>query len=156
MQVLNAYVNAVREVNTKYGPKIVLDCVAGHRECQIWRPAKDTHLLAIKSGSQVTVTCDSKGKYNLVDNVDSQPVANPGEIVKADTIAVTETTAPRSKADSSIPPETKKAIASYVQDLADLYGFCHQTAGTINGLTDNDRRQVATTLFIATKDKFSL
>jgi hypothetical protein len=40
--------------------------------------------------------------------------------------------------------------------MADLYGYCLKTAGNIEGISDNDRRQIATTLFISTREKFSI
>lgn len=160
MQVLNGYVNAVREVTTKFGQRIVMDVVAGHREATVWRPGKDTHLLDIKPGSQAQFTCDSRGKYHLVDNsiqtgavavavaVAPQPAAiEPAAEIKAETVP---------SSDYVIPDQTKRDIATYVQSLADLYGFCLKTAGNIEGINDNDRRQIATTLFISTREKFNL
>jgi hypothetical protein len=67
MQLLNGYINQVKEVTTKYGQKIVMECVIGGRESAVWRPAKDGFLLSIPSGTQAQFTYDSKGKYHLVD-----------------------------------------------------------------------------------------
>ena len=58
-----------------------------------------------------------------------------------------------------LTPDTKRAIANYVQDQADLLGFCLKMASEKFGNqieTEESLRTLATTLFIATQRHFGL
>ncbi len=58
-----------------------------------------------------------------------------------------------------LTPDTKRAIANYVQDQADLLGFCLKTASekfSDQVETEESLRSLATTLFIATQRHFGL
>jgi hypothetical protein len=54
-----------------------------------------------------------------------------------------------------LSPNQKKEIAQYIQDMAKLYGFCLNQAETL-GVEGEDKRAVATTLFISAQKKFAL
>ena len=56
---------------------------------------------------------------------------------------------------SLLSPNQKKEIAQYIQEMAKLYGFCLQQAENLN-LEGEDRRCVATSLFIQATKKFAL
>ncbi len=58
-----------------------------------------------------------------------------------------------------LTPDQKRAIANYVQDQADLLGFCLKTASekfSEQVETEESIRTLATTLFIATQRHFGL
>ncbi len=68
-------------------------------------------------------------------------------------------TEPPQPAYQELTPDTKRAIANYVQDQADLLGFCLKMASEKFGNqieTEESLRTLATTLFIATQRHFGL
>ena len=141
MQLLTAILTKpARQVTTKYGERTVADVrLADGTKTALWRPANDQALANLTTGQAVTVAKDSKGKINLVDN------APAGEVV---TIAPIETT--------GINPDTKKVIATYITEQANLFGFCLSQASTIQGIAQEDIRPTATTLYLQTVRHFSL
>ncbi len=61
-----------------------------------------------------------------------------------------------SESDQSLlSPNQKREIASYIQEMGKLYGFCLQQAENLN-LEGEDRRCVATSLFIQATKHFNL
>jgi hypothetical protein len=56
---------------------------------------------------------------------------------------------------STLNPSQKREIAQYIQEMAKLYGFCLTQADSL-GVAGEDRRAIATTLFISAQKKFSL
>ena len=65
----------------------------------------------------------------------------------------------RSLQTYELTPDQKRAIANYVQDQADLLGFCLKTASekfSDQIETEESLRTLATTLFIATQRHFGL
>ncbi len=68
-------------------------------------------------------------------------------------------TEPPQPAYQELTPDQKRAIANYVQDQADLLGFCLKTASekfSEQVETEESIRTLATTLFIATQRHFGL
>ncbi len=68
-------------------------------------------------------------------------------------------TEPPQPAYQELTPDTKRAIAAYVCDVADLLGFCLKTASekfSEQVETEESIRTLATTLFIATQRHFGL
>jgi hypothetical protein len=141
MQLLTATLTKpARQVTTKYGERTVADVrLADGTETALWRPANDQALTSLTTGQAVTVAKDSKGKINLIDN--------PAPSV-APTSTTTQTT--------GINPDTKKAIAQYVTEQANLFGFCLSQASTIQGITPEDVRPTATTLYLQAVKHFGL
>ena len=112
-------------------------------EQTIWRPANDPVLTGLSVNSPVTLAVDSKGKISLVDN---QPVAPS-----------TPKTETNQTQYQGMSPETKKQVASYVTEMSNLFNFClKQVDQTIENITPDDRRAIATTLFISAQEKYSL
>jgi hypothetical protein len=53
--------------------------------------------------------------------------------------------------------ETKKQVASYITEMSNLFNFClKQVDQTVENITPDDRREIATTLFISAQKKYSL
>lgn len=146
MQLLGATVKTQpRQVTTKYGDRRVCDVILQDgTESAIWGPVGYAALEYLERGQQVTVSRDSKGKVHIVENHLTHP----------------EMTAPplpnQSSAPQGMTPETKRQIAQYIQDQAKLFGYCLNQAGTIESLPADQRREVATTLFIQASRKFDL
>jgi hypothetical protein len=144
MQLLTATLTKpARQVVTKYGVRTVADCIDQNGNTQtIWRPENDPQLTGLAVNSRLTLTLDSKGRVNLVDN-----------------ILFTQNTA---KTDNKpqyqgMSSDTKKEIASYVTEMANLFNFClKQVDMTVENITAEDRRAIATTMFISCQKKYGL
>lgn len=141
MQLLTATLTKpARQVTTKYGDRTVADVrLPDGTETALWRPANDQTLANLHQGQAVTVAKDSKGKVNLIDSA-------PTDSTVA-TIPIQTT---------GLDPDTKRAIADYVTEQAKLFGFCLSQASTIQGITQEDIRPVATTLYLSTQKRFNL
>jgi hypothetical protein len=89
-----------------------------------------------------------KPKHNILV---SQPAAPQPQGNKSEPIA--------NKGLGQLSPDTKRAIAAYVDSQSDLYRFCYQTAqGKLEGvITDLETtRCMATTLYLGAVRKFGL
>ena len=157
--------NAPRQVNTKFGQKTVVDAVRtdNNEAVTLWRPANDDYCQKLGKNSRVTVGIDSKGKTSLVEN---EVIANLGNPLPTEPVPVRplhntnhviekNSEKPSEIDQSTLNPSQKREIAQYIQDMAKLYGFCLQQADSL-GAIDEDRRAIATTLFISAQKKFSL
>ena len=144
MQLLTATLTKpARQVTTKYGVRTVADCIDQNGNTQtIWRPENDPALTGLAVNSSLTLTVDSKGKINLVDN------------------APTAIATPKTDDQTSyqgMNKETKKQVASYVTEMANLFNFClKQVDQTVENITPEDRRAIATTMFISCQKKYGL
>lgn len=153
-----------RRVNTKYGEKYVIDCL--NREngetFSLWRPVTDdyTQKYIIKN-SPLTVAIDGKGKYSLIED---PALVNLGQPLPTESIPVKpvydhkiaqNSEKPSQNDQSLLSPNQKKEIANYVSEMAKLYGFCLTQSESL-GLQGEDRRTVATTLYLSAQKKFAL
>ena len=144
MQLLTATLTkAPRQVQTKYGVRTVADCIDQNGNTQtIWRPENDSALTGLAVNSRLTLTVDSKGKINLVDNPSPDPNAP-----KID----------NKPSYQGMNPDTKREIASYVTEMANLFNFClKQVDQSVENITAEDRRAIATTMFISCQKKYGL
>jgi hypothetical protein len=144
MQLLTATLTKpARQVQTKYGVRTVADCIDQNGNTQtIWRPENDPALTGLAVNSRLTLTVDSKGKINLVDNAPTA-IATP----KTDDQTTYQ----------GMNKETKKQVASYVTELCNLYNFClKQVDQTVENISSEDRRAIATTMFISCQKKYGL
>ena len=144
MKLLTAtLVKPARQVTTKYGVRTVADCIDQNGNTQtIWRPENDSALTSLTVNSRLTLTVDSKGKINLVDNPSPAPIAP-----KTD----------NKPSYQGMNNETKKQVASYVTEMANLFNFClKQVDQTVENITPDDRRAIATTMFISCQKKYGL
>jgi hypothetical protein len=57
---------------------------------------------------------------------------------------------------SLLSPNQKREIANYVQEMAKLYKYCLDQVDATIGVDGEDKRAIATTLFISAQKKFAL
>ena len=132
-----------RQVTTKYGIRTVADFIDENGNTQtIWRPENDPTLTGLAVNSRLTLTVDGKGKINLVENI-PQAIATS----KTDNKPIYQ----------GMNNETKKQVASYVTEMANLFNFClKQVDMSVENITPEDRRAIATTMFISCQKKYGL
>jgi hypothetical protein len=148
-----------REVTTKYGQRLVIDCMARDtgEKITLWRGADDDYSRRyVIKNSPITVGIDSKGKYSLIEDSNltnlGQPLPEPVPVRPVYDHKIEKL----SDSDQSLlNPSQKREIASYIQDMAKLYGFCLTQAESL-GVEGEDRRAIATTLYLSAQKKFAL
>ena len=155
-----------REVSTRFGPRLVIDAIdrTTGEKITLWRPATDDYSRRyVIKNSPLTVGIDSKGKYSLIEN---PAIANLGQPLPDSPVPVrplhstnhviAQNSPQNSESNqSTLNPSQKREIAQYIQDMAKLYGFCLQQADSL-GAIDEDRRAIATTLYLSAQKKFAL
>jgi hypothetical protein len=159
-----------RRVNTKYGERTVIDAIRrdNGEKVTVWRAGDDDYSQKhVIKNARLTLTLDSKGKYNLVEDPNlanlGQPLPDSPVPVKPVSRYLASNNPPiqnynsekPSENESTLNPTQKREIASYIQEMAKLYGFCLTQAESL-GVEGEDRRAIATTLFISAQKKFSL
>jgi hypothetical protein len=154
-----------REVSTKYGQRLVIDCMARDtgEKITLWRPSDDDYSKKfIVRDMPITVAIDAKGKFSLVENPDHLKLGKPlPETVPVKPVhnfnhKIEENSEKPSQSEQSfLSPDKKREIASYIQDMAKLYGFCLQQADSL-GVEGEDQRAIATTLYLSAQKKFAL
>ena len=149
-----------REVKTKFGQRLVIDC--RNRDTgetfPIWRGVDDSYCRRyVIKNSPLTVGVDSKGKFNLIEDPAlvnlGQPL--PNEPVPVKPVYDHKITQNSDSEQSSLSNSQKREIAQYIQDMAKLYGFCLQQADGL-GVEGEDKRAIATTLYLSAQKKFAL
>lgn len=153
-----------REVNTKFGPRLVIDCLNRdtNEKFPIWRGIDDsyTRKYVIKN-SPLTIGVDSKGKFNLIED---PALVNLGQPLPTEPVPVKpvydhkiekKSEKPSDSDQSLLNPSQKREIAQYIQEMAKLYGFCLQQADGL-GVEGEDRRAIATTLYLSAQKRFAL
>lgn len=162
MQLIEAMAtDRARRVTTKYGERTVIDCVRrdNGEKVTIWRGGDDEYSQKhVIRNARLTLTLDNKGKYSLIEDPNlvnlGQPL--PTEPVPVKPVYQHQNTPQNSESDqSSLNPSQKREIAQYIQDMAKLYGFCLQQADGL-GVDGEDRRAIATTLYLSAQKKFAL
>ena len=163
MQLIEAIAQSpARRVNTKYGERTVIDAIRrdNGEKVTVWRGGDDDYSQRhVIRNARLTLTLDNKGKYSLVedpnlvslgqplpaDPVPVKPVHNTNHVIEK----------PSETDQSSLSNSQKREIANYIQDMAKLYGFCLTQADSL-GVDGEDRRAIATTLYLSAQKKFSL
>ena len=153
-------------VNTKYGERTVIDAIRrdNGEKVTVWRSGDDDYSQKhVIRNARLTLTLDNKGKYSLVEDPNlvnlGQPL--PDEPVPVRPVhnydhKITQNSEKLSDTDpSTLNPSQKREIAQYIQDMAKLYGFCLNQADSL-GVEGEDRRAIATTLYLSAQKKFSL
>jgi len=130
-----------REVTTKFGQRTVIDAVRTdtNETIAIWRPPNDRYVQKLGKDDRVSIAIDEKGKLTLVEE---ESPASPEP-------------SPSSTANLPLSLSEKKQIASYIQEMAKLYGFCLQQADSLVAINE-DKQGIATTLFFSAQKKFNL
>lgn len=159
-----------REVTTKYGQRLVIDAMNRDtgEKFPLWRGVDDEYSRKyVIKNSPLTVGIDGKGKYSLIEDPAlanlGQPLPDSPVPVKPVSRHLASNNPPipsysqntPQNSESELTADKKREIASYIQEMAKLYGFCLQQADGL-GVDGEDRRQVATTLFISAQKKFAL
>jgi hypothetical protein len=143
MKLLQAtLVKNPRSVNTKFGPKIVADCKLDNGEdVTLWQP-ENSQIVNYGNGSKISLTLDSKGKYHFVETENETVIAPKTE--------------PNQGQSKELSNQQKRDIAEYITGQTKLFSFCYAQTALIDNLPSEDRRQVATTLFIQATKHFNL
>ncbi len=149
-----------RRVNTKYGERTVIDAVRRDtgEKVTVWRGGDDDYSQRhVIRNARLTLTLDNKGKYSLVEDPNlvslGQPLPDSPVPVRPVYDHVIEKTSESEQ--SSLSPNQKREIAQYIQEMAKLYGFCLTQAESL-GVEGEDRRAIATTLYLSAQKKFAL
>ena len=160
-----------REVNTKFGPRLVIDCLNRdtNEKFPIWRGIDDNYSRKyVIKNSPLTVGVDAKGKFNLIEDPAivnlGQPLPTEPVPVKPVSRHLASNNPPHpnysektSESDQSLlNPSQKREIANYISEMAKLYKFCLDQVETTIGVEGEDRRAIATTLYLSAQKKFSL
>ena len=140
MKLLTAtLVKNPRSVTTKYGQRIVADCKLENGETiTLWQP-ENSQIINDGNGSKLTLTIDSKGKYHWVETEKETAIASK----------------PKPEPNQSFTNQQKREIAEYITEQTKLFSFCYAQTALIDNLPSEDRRQVATTLYLQSVKHFS-
>jgi len=145
MQLIEAMAtDRARRVTTKYGERTVIDCVRrdNGEKVTVWRGGDDEY-------SQKHVIRNARLTLTLplpTETVPVKPVHNYDHKIEK-----------TSESDqSTLSPNQKREIANYVQEMAKLYKYCLDQVETTIGVEGEDKRAIATTLFISAQKKFAL
>ncbi len=159
-----------RRVNTKYGERTVIDAVRrdNGEKVTVWRGGDDDYSQKyVIKNARLTLTLDSKGKYNLVEDPnlvnlgtplpETVPVKPVSRYLASNNPPIPNYSEKTSESDQSLlSPNQKREIANYVQEMAKLYKYCLDQVETTIGVEGEDKRAIATTLFISAQKKFAL
>jgi hypothetical protein len=165
MQLIEAMAtDRARRVNTKYGERTVIDCVRrdNGEKVTVWRGGDDEYSQKhVIRNARLTLTLDNKGKYSLVEDPNlvslGQPLpVEPVPVKPVYDHKIAQNSEKTSDSDQSLlSPNQKREIASYISQMKDLYGFCLTQADSL-GVEGEDRRAIATTLYLSAQKKFAL
>ena len=163
MQLIEAIAQSpARRVNTKFGERTVIDAIRRDtgEKVTVWRGGDDEYSQKhVIRNARLTLTLDNKGKYSLVEDPN---LVNLGQPLPVETVPVKPLHSYNHKIEQSseseqsfLNPSQKREIANYVAEMAKLYGFCLTQSESL-GLEGEDRRTVATTLYLSAQKKFAL
>ncbi|MCA2710005.1 MAG: hypothetical protein IM473_22015 [Microcystis sp. M015S2] len=164
MQLIDAIAtDRARRVTTKYGERTVIDCVRRDtgEKVTVWRGGDDDYSQKhVIKNARLTLTLDNKGKYSLIEDPN---LANLGQPLPDSPIPVKPVYScnhviekPSESEQSTLNPNQKREIANYVQEMAKLYKYCLDQVESTIGVEDEDRRAIATTLYLSAQKKFAL
>ena len=152
-----------RRVNTKFGERTVIDCVRrdNGEKVTVWRGGDDDYSQKhVIKNARLTLTLDDKGRYSLIED---PALVNLGQPLPVETVPVKPVHSydhkiekPSQNDQSLLSPNQKREIANYVQEMAKLYKYCLDQVDATIGVDGEDKRAIATTLFISAQKKFSL
>ena len=159
--------SSARRVNTKFGERTVIDAIRrdNGEKVTVWRGGDDEYSQKhVIRNARLTLTLDNKGKYSLVEDpalvslgqpLPTEPV--PVKPVHSFDHKIEKFSEKPSDSDQSLlNPSQKREIANYVQEMAKLYKYCLDQVETTIGVDGEDKRAIATTLYLSAQKKFSL
>ena len=163
MQLIEAIAQSpARRVNTKFGERTVIDAIRrdNGEKVTVWRGGDDEYSQKhVIKNARLTLTLDNKGKYSLVED---PALVNLGQPLPTEIVPVrpvhnyNHKIEQSSESDqSSLSNSQKREIANYICQMKDLYGFCLTQAESL-GVDGEDRRAIATTLYLSAQKKFAL
>jgi hypothetical protein len=150
-----------RRVTTKYGERTVIDAIRrdNGEKVTVWRGADDEYSQKhVIKNARLTLTLDNKGKYSLIEDPN---LANLGQPLPDSPVPVRPVYDHKIEKhndtdQSTLNPSQKREIANYVSEMAKLYKYCLDQVDATIGVDGEDKRAVATTLFISAQKKFAL
>jgi hypothetical protein len=152
-----------RRVTTKYGERTVIDCVRrdNGEKVTVWRGGDDEYSQKhVIRNARLTLTLDNKGKYSLVEDPN---LVNLGQPLPVETVPVKPLHSYNHKIEQSseseqsfLNPSQKREIANYVTEMAKLYKYCLDQVDATIGVDGEDKRAIATTLYLSAQKKFAL
>jgi hypothetical protein len=149
-----------RRVNTKYRERTVIDAIRrdNGEKVTVWRGGDDEYSQKhVIRNARLTLTLDNKGKYSLVEDPALVSLGQlPDEPVPVKPVYdhKIEKTSEKHN-ESELSPDRKREIANYISQMKDLYGYCLTQAETL-GVEGEDKRAIATTLYLSAQKKFAL
>ncbi|KAB0243996.1 hypothetical protein EZJ55_00320 [Microcystis aeruginosa EAWAG127a] len=164
MQLIEAMAtDRARRVTTKYGERTVIDCVRrdNGEKVTVWRGGDDEYSQKhVIRNARLTLTLDNKGKYSLVEDPN---LVNLGQPLPVETVPVKPLHSYNHKIEQSseseqsfLNPSQKREIANYVTEMAKLYKYCLDQVDATIGVDGEDKRAIATTLYLSAQKKFAL
>jgi hypothetical protein len=164
MQLIEAMAtDRARRVTTKYGERTVIDCVRrdNGEKVTVWRGGDDEYSQKhVIRNARLTLTLDNKGKYSLVEDPN---LVNLGQPLPVETVPVKPLHSYNHKIEQSseseqsfLNPSQKREIANYVTEMAKLYKYCLDQVDATIGVDGEDKRAIATTLYLSAQKRFSL
>jgi hypothetical protein len=148
-----------RRVNTKYGERTVIDAIRrdNGEKVTVWRGGDDEYSQKhVIRNARLTLTLDNKGKYSLIEDPALVRLGQlPDEPVPVKPVYDHKITQNSESEQSFLNPSQKREIANYISQMKDLYGFCLTQAESL-GVEGEDRRAIATTLYLSAQKKFAL
>ncbi|GCA72850.1 hypothetical protein MiYa_04405 [Microcystis aeruginosa NIES-2519] len=162
MQLIEAMAtDRARRVTTKYGERTVIDAIRrdNGEKVTVWRSGDDDYSQKhVIKNARLTLTLDNKGKYSLVEDTNLVNLGTPlPETVPVKPVHNYDHKIEKtSESDQSLlSPNQKREIANYITEMTKLYGFCLTQAESL-GVDGEDRRAIATTLYLSAQKRFSL
>ena len=170
MQLIEAMAtDRARRVNTKYGERTVIDAVRrdNGEKVTVWRGGDDEYSQKhVIKNARLTLALDNKGKYSLVEDANLVSLGQPLPVEPVPVKPVSRYLASNNPpipnynsektSESELSPNQKREIANYVSEMAKLYKFCLDQVESTIGVEGEDKRAIATTLFISAQKKFAL
>ena len=164
MQLIEAMAtDRARRVTTKYGERTVIDCVRrdNGEKVTVWRGGDDEYSQKhVIRNARLTLTLDNKGKYSLVEDPN---LVNLGQPLPVETVPVKPLHSYNHKIEQSsesdqsfLNPSQKREKTNYVTEMAKLYKYCLDQVDATIGVDGEDKRAIATTLYLSAQKKFAL
>lgn len=156
-----------RRVTTKYGERTVIDAIRRDtgEKVTVWRGGDDDYSQKhVIKNARLTLTLDNKGKYSLIEDpnlvslgqplpdspVPVRPLHNTNHVIAQNSEKLSDSD------QSLLNPSQKREIANYVSEMAKLYKYCLDQVDATIGVEGEDKRAIATTLYLSAQKKFAL
>lgn len=140
-------------VDTKYGDrKAVVDCVLSDgQEIAIWGKEHDSTILTRTPGEAVTLAMNDRGKYSILE---PEAQAEQNSQQQPDRAAIVPNAFDE---NGEMKIEVKKASATYVKEMTNLYQFCLVTVEKmIEGIDPEDKQAIADSIYQSVRQRFNL